>query len=88
MRKTADKPALHRFGTPLAVPLTIPAERPNTRRKVRKMYTARFFSTQLGRASLASIGAIVVLCVYALTQQVDAVPTVMASTAAITGELA
>lgn len=61
---------------------------PHTRRKVRKMYTARFFSTQLGRASLASIGAIVVLCVFALTQQVDAVPGVMASSAAITGELA
>jgi len=52
------------------------------------MYTARFFSTQLGRASLASIGAMVVLCCFALTSQVDAVPSVMASTAAITGELA
>lgn len=59
-----------------------------TRRKVTKMYTARFFSTQLGRASLASIGAMVVMCCFALTQQVNAVPTVMASTAAITGELA
>lgn len=58
------------------------------RRKVRMMYTARFFSTQLGRASLASIGAMVVLCCFALTQQVDAVPSVMASSAAITGELA
>jgi hypothetical protein len=52
------------------------------------MYTARFFSTQLGRASLASIGAVVVLCCFALTQQVNSVPTVMASSAAITGELA
>ncbi|MBA4354911.1 MAG: hypothetical protein C0409_09480 [Novosphingobium sp.] len=58
------------------------------RRKVSMMYTARFFSTQLGRASLASIGAMVVLCCFALTQQVDAVPSVMASAAAITGELA
>lgn len=55
------------------------------------MYTARFFSTSLGRASLASlasIGAMVVMCCFALTQQVNAVPSVMASTAAITGELA
>ena len=52
------------------------------------MYTARFFSTQLGRASLASIGAMVVMCCFALSQQVSAVPTVTASTAAITGELA
>ena len=59
-----------------------------TRRKVMKMYTARFFSTSLGRASLASIGAMVVMCCFALTQQVNAVPTVMASSAAITGELA
>ena len=58
------------------------------RRKVRKMYTARFFSTQLGRASLVSIGAMVILCCFALNGQVDAVPTVMASSAAITGELA
>ncbi|MFN4134528.1 MAG: hypothetical protein ACK4G2_02670 [Novosphingobium sp.] len=52
------------------------------------MYTVRFFTTQLGRASLASIGAMVVLCCVALTQQVGSVPTVMASSAAITGELA
>lgn len=52
------------------------------------MYTARFFSTSLGRASLASIGAMAVMCCFALTQQVNAVPTVVASTAAITGELA
>lgn len=52
------------------------------------MYTARFFSTQLGRASLASIGAMAVLCCFALSQQVTSVPTVVASTAAITGELA
>lgn len=58
------------------------------RRKVSKMYTAQFFSTQLGRASLVSIGAMVLMCCFALTQQVDAVPTVMASSAAITGELA
>lgn len=53
-----------------------------------QMYTARFFSTQLGRASLASIGAMVVMCCFALSQQVSQVPTVVASTAAITGELA
>jgi hypothetical protein len=60
----------------------------STRRKVIQMYTARFFSTQLGRASLASIGAIVVMCCFALSQQVSQVPTVVASSAAITGELA
>ncbi|CAM4004444.1 DMSO reductase anchor subunit [Novosphingobium lubricantis] len=52
------------------------------------MYTASFFATSLGRASLASIGAMAVLCCFALNQQVDAVPAVMASSAAITGELA
>lgn len=55
------------------------------------MYTARFFSTQLGRASLASlasVGAMIVMCCFALTQQVSAVPVVTASSAAITGELA
>lgn len=60
----------------------------STRRKVNQMYTARFFSTQLGRASLASIGAVVVMCCFALSQQVSSVPTVVASSAAITGELA
>ena len=52
------------------------------------MYTARFFSTQLGRASLASVGAMIVMCCFALTQQVSAFPVVTASSAAITGELA
>jgi len=83
---------LAKFGTLLALPLTTrqqPCFRPElTRRKVTKMYTARFFSTQLGRASLASVGAMIVMCCFALTQQVSAVPVVTASSAAITGELA
>ncbi|WP_292624449.1 hypothetical protein [Novosphingobium sp. 17-62-19] len=40
------------------------------------------------RSQPASIGAMVVLCCFALSQQVSQVPTVVASTAAITGELA
>ncbi|GAO54804.1 MULTISPECIES: hypothetical protein [unclassified Novosphingobium] len=52
------------------------------------MYTARFFSTKLGRAALASIGAMLALNCFALTQQIQAAPQVLASSAAITGELA
>ncbi|MCW1381541.1 hypothetical protein OLX02_01770 [Novosphingobium sp. KCTC 2891] len=52
------------------------------------MYTARFFSTKLGRASLASIMAMAAMNCFALTQQLHAAPQVLASSAAITGELA
>lgn len=52
------------------------------------MYTAAFFSTKLGRAALASVMAMVALNCFALTQQLHAAPQVLASTAAITGELA
>jgi hypothetical protein len=52
------------------------------------MYTARFFSTSLGRAALISILALAALNCLAMTRQIDAVPHVYASSAAITGELA
>lgn len=52
------------------------------------MYTARFFQTKLGRAALASIVAMVAMNCLALTQQMRAMPEVLASSAAITGELA
>ncbi|WP_226017956.1 hypothetical protein [Novosphingobium sp. FKTRR1] len=55
------------------------------------MYTARFFSTPLGRAALVSILALAALNCIALTRQInngqiDLVPHVYASAAAITGE--
>lgn len=54
------------------------------------MYTARFFSTQLGRAALISIAAMMALNVAVATRPVAAAatPSVVASSAAITGELA
>ncbi|MBU6396380.1 MAG: hypothetical protein KGQ75_17560 [Sphingomonadales bacterium] len=54
------------------------------------MYTARFFSTQLGRAALISIAAMLALNVAVATRPVSAAatPSVVASSAAITGELA
>ena len=55
------------------------------------MYTARFFSTQLGRAALISIAAMLALNVAVATRPVAAAaatPSVVASSAAITGELA
>jgi hypothetical protein len=59
------------------------------------MYTARFFSTQLGRAALISIAAMLALNVAVATRPpvhafgaAAATPSVVASSAAITGELA
>jgi hypothetical protein len=54
------------------------------------MYTARFFSTKFGRAALISIAAMAALNVAVLTRPVSAAaaPQVVASSAAITGELA
>jgi hypothetical protein len=53
------------------------------------MYTARFFSTQLGRAALISIAAMMALNVAVATRPVSAAaPQITASSAAITGELA
>ncbi|WP_292929630.1 hypothetical protein [Novosphingobium sp. PASSN1] len=57
------------------------------------MYTARFFSTQLGRAALISIAAMMALNVAVATRPgalalSAAAPQVVASSAAITGELA
>ena len=53
------------------------------------MYTARFFSTQLGRAALISIAAMMALNVAVATRPgAAAAPQVVASSAAITGELA
>jgi hypothetical protein len=52
------------------------------------MYTARFFSTPLGRAALISILAMAAPNCLNLTRQIDATPHVYASSAAITGELA
>jgi hypothetical protein len=52
------------------------------------MYTARFFSTKLGRAALISIAAMAALNVAVLTHPASAAPQVFASSAAVTGELA
>ncbi|MBX9884727.1 MAG: hypothetical protein K2X68_07120 [Novosphingobium sp.] len=53
------------------------------------MYTARFFSTQLGRAALISIAAMCALNLAVATRPVSAAaPQITASSAAITGELA
>ena len=53
------------------------------------MYTARFFSTQLGRAALISIAAMMALNVAVANRPATAaVPQITASSAAITGELA
>lgn len=53
------------------------------------MYTARFFSTQLGRAALISIAAMMALNVAVATRPVAAAASqITASSAAITGELA
>jgi len=52
------------------------------------MYTATFFSTKLGRAALASVAAMAMFNCLALTQQLRAQPSIYASSAAITGELA
>ena len=54
------------------------------------MYTARFFSTQFGRAALISIAAMLALNVAVLTRPASGVaaPQVVASSAAVTGELA
>ncbi|WP_421848555.1 hypothetical protein [Novosphingobium sp.] len=53
------------------------------------MYNARFFSTQLGRAALISIAAMMALNVAVATRPVSAAALqVVASSAAITGELA
>jgi len=53
------------------------------------MYTARFFSTQLGRAALISIAAMAALnLAVAIRPASAATPQVVASSAAITGELA
>jgi hypothetical protein len=52
------------------------------------MYTARFFSTKLGQAALISIAAMIALNAVAITRPLTAAPQVMASSAAITGELA
>ncbi len=57
------------------------------------MYTARFFSTQFGRAALISIAAMLALNVAVLVRPAAgfsgaAAPQVVASSAAITGELA
>ncbi|MFX8616472.1 hypothetical protein ABTM15_19280, partial [Acinetobacter baumannii] len=50
------------------------------------MYTARFFSTPLGRAALISILALAALNCVTVSRQFDAAPHVYASAAAITGE--
>ena len=57
------------------------------------MFTPAFFSTTLGRAALACIAAMIALNVLAMTQQlqaqqIQAMPSLYASSAAITGELA
>ena len=53
------------------------------------MYTARFFSTQLGRAALISIAAMMALNLAVATRPVAATAhQVVATSAAITGELA
>jgi hypothetical protein len=54
------------------------------------MYTARFFSTKFGQAALISIAAMAALNVAVLTHSVSAsaAPQVLASSAAVTGELA
>lgn len=52
------------------------------------MFTATFFSTKLGKAALASIAAMLALNVLTLNQQFQAAPSLYASSAAITGELA
>lgn len=53
------------------------------------MYTPRFFSTQFGRAALISIAAMLALNVVVLTRPASgAAPQVVASSAAVTGELA
>jgi hypothetical protein len=56
------------------------------------MYTASFFSTKFGRAALISIAAMLALNAVALTHPLTgsliAEPQVLASSAAITGELA
>ena len=53
------------------------------------MYTARFFSTQFGRVALISIVAMAALNVAVLTRPASvAAPQVVASSAAVTGELA
>ena len=57
------------------------------------MYTARFFSTQLGRAALISIAAMAALNLAVLTRPATlaasaAVPQVVTSSAAVTGEFA
>lgn len=52
------------------------------------MYTATFFRTKLGRAAFASILATLALNCVAVSQQVHAAPHIVASSAAITGELA
>jgi hypothetical protein len=53
------------------------------------MYTARFFSTQFGRAALISIAAMAALNLAVLTRPASAAaPQVVASSAAVTGELA
>ncbi len=53
------------------------------------MYTARFFSTKLGQAALISIAAMAALNVAVLTHPVAVgAPQVLASSAAVTGELA
>ena len=52
------------------------------------MYHASFFTTRLGRAAFASIAAMLGLNILALSQQFTATPSLHASSAAITGELA
>lgn len=53
------------------------------------MYTARFFSTQLGRAALISIAAMAALnLAVAIRPASAAAPQVVTSSAAVTGELA
>ncbi len=50
--------------------------------------TARFIASPLGRAALASILALAALSSVALSRQAHATPQLIASPAAITGELA
>ena len=57
------------------------------------MYTARFFSTQLGRAALISIAAMAALNLAVAIRPATlaasaAAPQVVTSSAAVTGELA
>jgi len=52
------------------------------------MYTARFFSTQLGRAALISIAAMAALNVAVLTQQLGPAPQAAAYTAVAASEAA